>query len=78
MSSPKILTIIVLLAILAQGCKEPSIIEKQFNYTIVFSDATEYFFQIQKTPFIKNKILFINDKSLEIIKDKLKTIKKYY
>nr|WP_267517146.1 hypothetical protein [Borreliella garinii] len=76
MSSPKTLAIIALLAILAQGCKESSIIEKQFNYAIVFSDATEYFFQIQKTPFIKNKILFINEKSLEIIKDKLKTIKK--
>ncbi|WKC78381.1 hypothetical protein QIA31_01460 [Borreliella turdi] len=76
MSPPKKLVIIALLAILTQGCKESSVVENQFNYAIIFSDATEYFFEIQKTPFIKNKILFINDKNLEIVKDKLKTIKK--
>ncbi len=48
MSSPKTLAIIALLAILTQGCKESSIIEKQFNYAIVFSDATEYFFKFKK------------------------------
>lgn len=58
MSSPKTLAIIALLAILTQGCKESSIIEKQFNYAIVFSDATEYFFQIQKTPFIKTNTIY--------------------
>ncbi|WNY63844.1 hypothetical protein QIA00_00935 [Borreliella americana] len=76
MSGPKKLIIVALLLVSTQGCKESSIIEKQFNYAIIFSDATEYFFEIQKTPFIKNKILFINDKNLEIIKDKLKTTKK--
>ncbi len=62
--------------LVTQGCRKYSIIEKQFDYAIIFSDATEYFFEIQKTPFIKNKILFINDKNLEITKDKLKTTKK--
>ncbi|SCW34681.1 hypothetical protein SAMN02983004_00664 [Borreliella japonica] len=76
MSNPKILAIIALLAVLTQGCEKSSIIEKQFDYAIIFSDVTEYFFEIQKTPFIKNKILFINDKNLEIAKDKLKTTKK--
>ncbi|AEL18378.1 hypothetical protein [Borreliella bissettiae] len=76
MSVPKKLAIMVLLAISTQGCKKSSITEKQFNYSIIFSDATEYFFEIQKTPFIKNEILFINDKNLEIAKDKLKTTKK--
>ncbi|WNY68419.1 hypothetical protein [Borreliella lusitaniae] len=76
MSNLKTIAIIAILAILTQGCKKSSIIEKQFNYAIIFSDATEYFFEIQKTPFIKNEILFINDKNLEIIKDKLKTTKK--
>ncbi|QFI14334.1 hypothetical protein QIA37_01505 [Borrelia sp. CA_690] len=76
MPDPKTLIIILLLAILTQGCKKSSIIEKQFNYAIIFSDATEYFFEIQNTPFVKNEILFINDKNLKIIKDKLKTIKK--
>ncbi len=54
MSGPKKLAIIALLAILAQGCKESSIIEKQFNYAIVFSDATEYFFKF-KNSIHKNK-----------------------
>ncbi len=76
MTGPKTLAVIAILAILTQGCKKYSIIEKQFDYAIIFSDATEYFFEIQKTPFIKNKILFINDKNLEITKDKLKTTKK--
>ncbi|WKC76846.1 hypothetical protein [Borreliella valaisiana] len=76
MPNPKTFAIIMLLVTLAQGCKESSIIEKQFNYAIIFSDSTEYFFEIQKTPFIKNGILFINDKNLEIAKDKLKTTKK--
>ncbi|AJA90024.1 hypothetical protein OY14_00930 [Borreliella chilensis] len=76
MPSPKTLTIIAMLSILTQGCKKSSIIEKQFNYAIIFSDATEYFFEIQKTPFIKNEILFINDKNLEIAKDRLETTKK--
>ncbi|WKC83286.2 hypothetical protein QIA25_01545 [Borreliella spielmanii] len=76
MPSLKTLIVIAILVVLTQGCKKDSIIEKQFNYAIIFSDETEYFFEIQKTPFIKNKILFINEKSLEIIKDKLKTIKK--
>lgn len=76
MPSSKTFATIVLLAILIQGCKESSIIEKQFNYAIIFSDATEYFFEIQKTPFIKNEILFINERNLEIAKDKLETTKK--
>ncbi|WNY64755.1 hypothetical protein [Borreliella carolinensis] len=76
MSVLKKLAIIALLAISTQGCKKYSITEKQFNYSIIFSDATEYFFEIQKTPFIKNEILFINDKNLETVKDKLKTTKK--
>ncbi|AIJ29562.1 MULTISPECIES: hypothetical protein [Borreliella] len=76
MPNPKTFAILMLLVTLAQGCKESSIIEKQFNYAIIFSDSTEYFFEIRKTPFIKNGILFINDKNLEIAKDKLKTTKK--
>ncbi|WKC90591.1 hypothetical protein [Borreliella carolinensis] len=76
MSVLKKLAIIALLAISTQGCKKSSITEKQFNYSIILSDATEYFFEIQKTPFIKNEILFINDKNLETVKDKLKTTKK--
>ncbi|WNY60025.1 hypothetical protein QIA03_00720 [Borreliella bissettiae] len=76
MSVLKKLAIMALLAISTQGCKKSSITEKQFNYSIILSDATEYFFEIQKTPFIKNDILFINDKNLETVKEKLKTIKK--
>ncbi|WLN25009.1 hypothetical protein KJD10_00935 [Borreliella valaisiana] len=76
MPNPKTFAILMLLVTLAQGCKESSIIEKQFNYAIIFSDSTEYFFEIRKTPFIKNGILFINDKNLEIAKDKFKTTKK--
>ncbi|WPM06105.1 hypothetical protein QIA41_03340 [Borreliella sinica] len=76
MFGSKTFVIIVILVVLTQGCNKSSIVEKPFNYAIILSDATEYFFEIQKTPFIKNEILFINEKNLEIAKDKLKTAQK--
>ncbi len=55
MSGPKKLAIIALLVISIQGCKESSIIEKQFNYAIIFSDATELFFWNSKNSIHKKR-----------------------
>ena len=58
------------------SCKENKIINKHFDYIILFSDATAYFFKIKNDPFIQEDILFINEKDIEMIKDKLDNVKK--
>ncbi|WP_024655603.1 hypothetical protein [Borrelia hispanica] len=53
------------------SCTKDKITDKDFNYVIIFSNATEYFFKIKNTPFIQENILFINEKDIENIKEKL-------
>ncbi|BCR21628.1 hypothetical protein [Borrelia sp. HM] len=52
-------------------CKYNQITDKDFSYIIIFSNPTEYLFKIKNTPFIQEEILFINEKDIELIKDKL-------
>ncbi|ANF33688.1 hypothetical protein A7978_00920 [Borrelia turicatae] len=68
--------IITIILILCFSCKNNKITDKNFSYIIIFSDATEYFFKIKNSPFIQDKTLFINEKDIEIIKDKLNNVKK--
>ncbi|UPA17708.1 hypothetical protein R5397_03460 [Borrelia sp. MN22-0132] len=68
--------IIAIILILNLSCKNNKITDKNFSYVIIFSDATEYFFKIKNSPFIQDKTLFINEKNIEIIKDKLNNVKK--
>ncbi|BCR20801.1 hypothetical protein [Borrelia miyamotoi] len=68
--------IITIILFLFFNCKNNKIANKNFSYVIIFSNPTEYFFKIQNAPFIKEEILFINEKDIEIIKDKLKNVKK--
>ena len=53
------------------NCKNNKIISKDFSYAIIFSNPTEYLFKIKNTPFMQEEILFINEKDIEIIKNKL-------
>ncbi|AHH03154.1 Hypothetical protein BHY_0203 [Borrelia nietonii YOR] len=69
--------IIVMIFTLCFSCKNSKITDKDFSYIIIFSDVTEYFFKIKNTPFIQEETLFINEKDIEIIKDKLNNVKKY-
>ncbi|AHH13690.1 hypothetical protein bhYOR_000185 [Borrelia nietonii YOR] len=68
--------IIVMIFTLCFSCKNSKITDKDFSYIIIFSDVTEYFFKIKNTPFIQEETLFINEKDIEIIKDKLNNVKK--
>ncbi|BDU63129.1 lipoprotein [Candidatus Borrelia fainii] len=68
--------IIAIILILCFSCKNNKITDKNFDYIIIFSDATEYFFKIKNSPFIQDQTLFINEKNIEIIKDKLNNVKK--
>lgn len=68
--------IITIILILCFSCKNNKITDKNFSYIIIFSDTTEYFFKIKNSPFIQDKTLFINEKDIEIIKDKLNNVKK--
>ncbi|QMU98994.1 hypothetical protein F0310_00905 [Borrelia sp. A-FGy1] len=76
MIKTKIALISLLTLLSISNCKENKIINKNFNYIIIFSDATAYFFKIKNDPFIKEDILFINEKDIEMIKDKLENVKK--
>ncbi|UPA16064.1 hypothetical protein bcCo53_000185 [Borrelia coriaceae] len=69
--------IIAMILILCFNCKNNKIItDKNFSYVIIFSDATEYFFNIKNAPFIQDETLFINEKDIENIQNKLNNVKK--
>ncbi|AWG42582.1 hypothetical protein CR532_00960 [Candidatus Borreliella tachyglossi] len=68
--------IILSTLILLFSCQENKIINQNFDYIIIFSDSTEYFFEMKATPFIEDKILFINEKDIGMIKDHLNNAKK--
>ncbi|AYE36080.1 hypothetical protein DB313_00960 [Borrelia turcica IST7] len=76
MLKTKIALIALFTLLSLSSCKENKIINKHFDYIIIFSDATAYFFKIKNDPFVQEDILFINEKDIEMIKDKLDKVKK--
>ncbi|ACH93147.1 hypothetical protein BDCR2A_00215 [Borrelia duttonii CR2A] len=68
--------LITIILISYLSCTKDKITDKDFSYVIIFSNATEYFFKIKNTPFIQENILFINEKDIENIKEKLNDIEK--